>query len=590
MRDLRPLDRHHAKPGRLSLPRAWKIAEEIARRSGIADALRDSLDSHTGRPMEVPWIELLSIFMTHAILAQDLHLTKVEETANELVRARLLTGTRSGRVTYDHIAYNLSRVEAGLREGRVRTAHRHPRADRRSRGLVPCPQGCSGGEPIGPDEFAAALLTASAAGVPDTKSFALDSTDYETSAARRSWQKRPDVIDPDDVPDKALPSDDARSSQFPRIGADGREQHSLDSDARAGYRSGKGLRPKDTFLGYDLHIVVPVPEAGGRPLPHVALGLVTTPAGSAKGAAGLRAVDALVGSGFPVGTLLSDRGYTYLKPESWALHLVGRGIESIHDLHTNQFGVHPGPREHTIWVDGSLYTSALPEHLRWLGGFRIGMTEREKRELQARYDERKPYQLDGVRHGDRPGTMRFRGPALKARVRCPNNPQSMRAPYDRPTTTCPPRPKGADGKPGPASCGCSLTVVVDAEEQAWTRQRVAFGGTEWSALYGRRSAVESFNAELKHNRDARIVRNFTRVHGTVKNHVLLTFALVGVNVRILRDWHIRRSVPDPWMELIRDTDDPDWAAEHSRITRRRPRKRAFHEAYFAARGEPQAAA
>jgi hypothetical protein len=143
-----------------------------------------------------------------------------------------------------------------------------------------------------------------------------------------------------------------------------------------------------------------------------------------------------------------------------------------------------------------------------------------------------------------------------------------------------------DGKRGEPVSGCGITVVVDAEEQAWTRQRTPFGSSEWAALYGRRSSVEHINAEIKHNRGVKIVRHFTRVRGAIKNHILLTFALIGTNVRMLRDWHICRSVPDPWMELIGDADDPDWAVEHTRVKTRRKRKRAFHEAYYASRGRP----
>lgn len=591
MTDLRPLDRNVAKPGKVTLPRAFKIAREVARRSGIADALRESLDSHTGRPMDLAWVDLLAIFITHGIVATDMHLTRVEETAGELIKERLLPGARSGRVTYDHIAHNLGRIERGLRDGIVMTSHGHKWLDRKTGELLPCPTTCTGGQAVGPDEFAAALLAASAAGVPQTTTFALDSTDYETPAARRSWRKKPDVVDVADVPDRASSNDDFSTSEFPMVGVDGRLQHSLDPDARGGYRSGKGLRPKETFLGFDLHVIVPVPEPGAPPLPHVALGLVTTSAGSGKAEAGLRAIDALTATGTCVGTLLADRGYTYRKPDAWALHLVGRGIASVHDLHTQQFGVHPGPHPHTIWVDGSLYTTALPEHLRNLGGFSLGMTDQDKRDLQAQYDQRRPYQLDTVPHGDRTGTLRFRGPALKKHVRCHNTPESMRAAYDVPTTNCPKRPpKGKDGKPSRPVCGCGITVVVHAEEQAWTRQRVPFGTTEWAALYGRRSGVEHINAEIKHNRGVKIVRNFTRVLGALKNHILLTFALIGANVRMLRDWHICRSMPDPWMELIGDTDDPDWAVEHARIKSRRKRKRAFHEAYYASRGRPPVAA
>uniref|UniRef100_UPI0028AD1180 hypothetical protein n=1 Tax=Miniimonas arenae TaxID=676201 RepID=UPI0028AD1180 len=212
MTDLRPLDRNVAKPGKVTLPRAFKIAREVARRSGIADALRESLDSHTGRPMDLAWVDLLAIFITHGIVATDMHLTRVEETAGELIKERLLPGARSGRVTYDHIAHNLGRIERGLRDGIVMTSHGHKWLDRKTGELLPCPTTCTGGQAVGPDEFAAALLAASAAGVPQTTTFALDSTDYETPAARRSWRKKPDVVDVADVPDRASSNDDFSTS------------------------------------------------------------------------------------------------------------------------------------------------------------------------------------------------------------------------------------------------------------------------------------------------------------------------------------------------------------------------------------------
>ncbi|WP_315093452.1 transposase [uncultured Cellulomonas sp.] len=212
--------------------------------------------------------------------------------------------------------------------------------------------------------------------------------------------------------------------------------------------------------------------------------------------------------------------------------------------------------------------------------FTLGMADEAKRELQEQYNERLPYRFDAVPHGTRPGSQRLRGPAVKKHVRCLNTPRSMRANFDRPTTNCTPGEE----------CGCGTTVVVHAEEQARERQRIPFGTTEWAASYGRRSAIEHFNAEIKGNRGVRIERGFTRVYGAVKNQVLVTFALVGANVRLLRDWHICRSIADPWMAVIDDTDDPDWSVAHARFKRRQPRVRAFHEAYYASRGRPLQAA
>lgn len=65
---------------------------------------------------------------------------------------------------------------------------------------------------------------------------------------------------------------------------------------------------------------------------------------------------------------------------------------------------------------------------------------------------------------------------------------------------------------------------------------------------------------------------------------------MGADVRLLRDWHVCRSLPDPWMQLIGDTADPGWAVEHARVKSRRKRKRAFHEAYYSAKQSPPTAA
>lgn len=48
--------------------------------------------------------------------------------------------------------------------------------------------------------------------------------------------------------------------------------------------------------------------------------------------------------------------------------------------------------------------------------------------------------------------------------------------------------------------------------------------------------------------------------------------------------------PDPWMQLIGDTADPDWSVEHTRVQSRRKRKRAFHEAHYSAKQRAPTAA
>ncbi len=152
------------------------------------------------------------------------------------------------------------------------------------------------------------------------------------------------------------------------------------------------------FVGLDEHIATAVAELGEASGPHLAVGLATAPAGSSKAAAGLALLDSLEGL-VDVRTVLNDRGYSYLKPESWALQLAARHINSVFDLHKAQRGMRPGgPIPHTIWVDGGLFSDALPTHLIDLPGFDIGISVQDKIELREKYDQRVPLRL---RHSGR---------------------------------------------------------------------------------------------------------------------------------------------------------------------------------------------
>lgn len=93
----------------------------------------------------------------------------------------------------------------------------------------------------------------------------------------------------------------------------------------------------------------------------------------------------------PVETLLADRGYTYLQADKWALPIHRMGIEQVFDLHVTQRGTHPGPITGTLFLDGGLFTSVLPQRHHDLPAFSLGMTAAENAALCDRYDERAAY-------------------------------------------------------------------------------------------------------------------------------------------------------------------------------------------------------
>lgn len=286
--------------------------------------------------------------------------------------------------------------------------------------------------------------------VPDSGTKALDGTAIESPYQRRSTSKDrlPDILEEHVPVDSDERAPVVRTDGWPRTGPDGRLVHTIDPDAREGWR-GKKSGQSSIYNGYEAHLVVDVPDLGSDPVPAFVRGVSLRGAGDDRAEGGQAALDHLVRR---PGTVLADRGYTYLTP--WGSSIIGQGIEQYLDLHPVQRKTGPGPRPGTIWVDGQLYSDALPERMWELPGYRMGMTSDERAELGARYDEREPYRFADY-GAPEPGTgkVRLRGPAVTGRVRCDNTPSSKRLKRtaSRPTTSCCP------GQP----CGCSVTVVLD---------------------------------------------------------------------------------------------------------------------------------
>lgn len=334
-----------------------------------------------------------------------------------------------------------------------------------------------------------------------------------------------------DIPADSLPELDALEGTAPRNepgwpkqGHDGRLQHSIDPDARDGYRAGKNRNRKGVFNGWDTHLSVDVPEIGGEARPGLIRGVSFYPAGTYKAEAGVALLDAMETAGRKPSTILVDRGYTYLNSEQWARPVWTRGIEQVFDLHEKQRGIKPGPIPGTIYVDGGLFKDNLPKDLRSLGAFGIGMSAEAKAQLAEQYDQRKYYAFTPMGRPDhKRGTQRYRDPVLSGTMRCANHPSSLRLDEARyPTTTC------VKGEP----CSCGTTVTLGPDDLLNLRQRTLYGTTRWKASYGRRSAVESTNACVKYHH-ARLTRGSTRVLGTERNGILVAFILASVNVALL---------------------------------------------------------
>lgn len=391
--------------------------------------------------------------------------------------------------------------------------------------------------------------------LPATTTQAIDSTDIESYSARRSWSSdgKPDVA-PGGLPEKAADEKKRRSPAtpgWPKLGMDGRHQHTIDPEVREGYRSGKGRAPKGIFLGFDAHISVDVADRGAEHRASLIRGLVLAPAGSSKADAGIRLIDAIKAAGAPVDCVINDRGYSYGKVEKWAGPLADRGVEQVIDLHATQRGVRPGPTAATIFIDGSLYSGAIPKILRTLQVPTLDSTKEEKVEITKLHDARAAYAfrpMGGPNLSAR--TQRYRGPAEVGTIRCPNHRKPDRKNLAKiPTTNCAP------------GCDCGRTITLGPDDGFQTRQRAIYGTRKWKESYGRRVAVESANALFKRHH-VTIARGSLQVRGLVSYAILLSLTLAGVNASLL--------------EVTYGYDIANPSAENCTLVARPLRTRALH--------------
>lgn len=373
----------------------------------------------------------------------------------------------------------------------------------------------------------------------EAMSLAVDSTDYETHARIRSFWSKSDPA-PDNHEDEQAPVVDelpaTRSSGFPVLEADNRLRRTADLDARDGHRSARDNRAAGPFVGYDLTLAVNACGLGEAAAPGFIAAANLTAAGSHHAQAAL-AIIKPTAAGRHVTDVVADRAYNSARPEYWTLALRTLDIEPVFDLTVRQRGTRPGPSPHTILVDGIICADSLPEYLRDLPYPKHldALPEDERIRIRQRHEERLNYSYRSMGR-TAAGAIRYRGPiradGASPPIRCPNNPMSMRAAQDRPTTSC--KPEG---------CGCSATVTVPDTFQPNLRQRSPYGSRRWARDYGRRNAVESANSALRTEHGLK--RSYTRVLGLVKTAFLLGFTIFAYNQARIIGHFASRGLPIP---------------------------------------------
>jgi hypothetical protein len=370
---------------------------------------------------------------------------------------------------------------------------------------------------LGVDDFTALVRLGIPPGYEVSKSVALDGMDYPTWAIQR------DHVDP----------------------TTGEIWPSADPGAAIGHRTSTPSHDSKWYCGREINLACTAAEHG-HPLiaPHLVVGMAIRSGNQDRGPAGSTAV-LQAARHFNTTEVLADRGYTQLAATSFWLPLFEHGIRIVHDLKTQQRGARSASVPGVIIVDGHPFSAAMPANLRKLTPPKLSDPAEEQERIRRLYDKRAAYAFTPHSKLDpNTGTQRFKGPARTGHLRCPNVPASMRLPRDRPLAAC---------KKGGA-CACGLVITLPLSDDAHLRQRWLYGTTPWKHEYSRRVAIESVNAEARTHR-GHIDRGFTRVHGNVRTAILLTFAYIGLNVRILNDWYETRGLTDPWSTRVEDPED-----------------------------------
>lgn len=221
----------------------------------------------------------------------------------------------------------------------------------------------------------------------------------------------------------------------------------------------------------------------------------------------------------------------------------------------------PGPITGSLWIDGALYSDALPDPLRQLEPPKIGDTATQKARARELFDKREAYRFTPLaRRRDERGSQRWKGPALAGHLRCPSTPASMRLGHHLPTARC---VRGG-------TCACGKTVTVRDTDLERDRQPLPWQSTRWALSFNRRSLIEGLNAQLRYQ-VRNVNRGYFRVPGLVATTLLMAVTLAAHNIERLRSWHLARHLPDPWQVALGEEPSTEPMDRHTWTKgRRRP--------------------
>ncbi|MGO4652279.1 hypothetical protein AB4068_11340 [Arthrobacter sp. 2RAF22] len=530
-----PLDvRHLSNAPRLTEAQAYAAALDWYARLSLPKLVIDYEESRTGPKRKVPFKALLVGAAFHMLNRNpsSLHMSAIAQEIELLSRQRKKELGIRGAAT----AKNLWETKSSLLRLLTKfTMDEEPWTD----------QGT--GEILDDARIDRSLLSSFdvflnwmiAASVPPDHPLpagtAIDGTGVEAYAL-------PDRADHGQAPGRAAKPAKRRKGDLPDEPQTPGRRRSVDPDARWGKKTATDNNPKEMYFGYEAHFGVDANPKGAVDAPRVLRSFIIVPASTNRARAALAGLDIVkkvAGEGYRLSRVYVDRGYSMLTAENWQLPLWSRNLCPVFDLAQNQMTTRPSRHSGTIFIDGALFTDALPMKLRekLLSPTEKGISKDESDQRARMYDERShyAYRPHGARDPET-GRQRFKGPANAGKLKCPNNPESMRfVDDDYPETLC-----DSDTK-----CGCTGTVTLGPEDHARESQWPLFRTTAWLKLYGARNAVESFNADVRTNK-LNWRRGYVKTFNRTRTAFLLAITLVALNYWIVRDWAFNRRLQNPW--------------------------------------------
>jgi len=506
-------------------------------RSHLPELLNRMLKGSRGTHRSLPWRTLLIGMVVNAMCERIATLANVQATLLSIARHSNATAVEYGLVRQGP-RWNGALVTYRMIEDAYNTL-----TDALDDSGIPDIDPATGeilGPPVTLGRFCDMLLDGT---VPDdidvtTGHWAVDGTMYESWGRKCSTGTR-EAVTAFVNGDTTAPVGTYRDG-YPKLGPDGRPQHTTDPDAREGHLPAKNMEEAKSFNGYDIELAVatrphhPSRRIGQPDVPDLPLfvrSMRVVPAGFNTGVAGRMLLESLDDRGLPIESVQADMIYNGALTEVWADVIRHRfNADYITKLRAEQYRVIVRwtgglePRE-VLEVDGGFFTNALPTGLRELPHYGYNLTTLDKIALAAEYDKRLPYAFAPMEKVREDGSQRYRGPALTGRIRCPNTPRSMRGSASIPLASC---VRGDE-----CSCGSTITVLADWAPRI--RQPRLFGTSEWNSDVNRRVQVESFNG-LLFGQDQRMDRGYIRMFGLAKNTVLIAAAVAATNLKRLKRW------------------------------------------------------